>query len=285
MAVVAPDVFAARRTWHGRLDLGFTRADARTHVARRQVHMPLAMQRPFYPEGPAIAHVLVLHPPGGMVGGDRLDIALALEDGAEALLSTPSAAKWYRGPTAARQAVVHRLAAGSRLEWLPQETIVFEAAEVRQTLHVDLAPGATWLGWDITRFGRTARGETFDSGSWRVAIEVWRAGIPLWIDRQHLAGGSRAMRSAYALGGAPVVGTLAWLGKPVSTDLVDAARSQWEAGAYAGDAGVTRLQDGLLCRYRGASSADARAWFTRVWALLRAYDGRPRAQALRIWST
>lgn len=247
--------------------------------------MPLAVQRPFYPEGPAVCHVLVLHPPGGMVGGDRLDIALDLGEDAQGLVSTPSAAKWYRGLARAEQSVTQRLAAGSRLEWLPQETIVFDGADVQQTLYLDLAPGAVWLGWDITRFGRTARGETFSRGSWRMSTEVWRDRMPLWIDRQRLDGGSRLLNSAYGLAGAPVVGTLAWVGKSVSPELVSAARERWESGGCAGDAGVTRLEEGLLCRYRGSSSADARAWFAQVWGLLREYDGRPRPSAPRIWAT
>ena len=271
--------------WHGCLDLGFTRAADRTVLERRRVCMPLALQRSFYPEGPAVCHALLLHPPGGMVGGDRLDITLDLSAGAEALVSTPSAAKWYRGLAPAAQTVRHRLAPGARLEWLPQETIVFDGADVQQTLRVDLALDATWCGWEITRFGRSARGETFDHGLWRMQAEVWRDGAPLWIDRQRLAGGSRLLRSAYGLAGAPVIGTFAWVGRAVSCDVVDAARAQWIDAQYAGDAGVTRLEHGMLCRYRGPSSSDARAWFTAVWNLIRRHDRGRDARPPRIWNT
>lgn len=284
-AVASGPADAARGAWHGQLDLAFTCEGTRTVLERRRVRMPLALQRPFYPEGPSVCHALLLHPPGGMVGGDRLDIDLALNEGARALASTPSAAKWYRGLAPARQSVTQRLAGNSRFEWLPQETIVYAGADVRQTLYVDLAPGALWLGWEITRFGRTARGETFDSGSWRMATEVRRDGVPLWIDRQRLDGGSRMLSSAYGLAGAPVAATLAFVGSAVARELVEAARAHWSAGRYAGDAGVTRLQEGLLCRYRGPSSGDARAWFTEVWNLLRDNDGRPRACVPRIWAT
>lgn len=254
-------------------------------MTRERARMPLAVQRPFYPEGPTVCHALVLHPPGGMVGGDKLEISLDVSEAAEALVSTPSAAKWYRGLAPATQTIVQRLAPGARLEWLPQETIVFDGAEVQQSLRVELAPQATWLGWDITRFGRSARGETFSHGSWRMDTEVWCGETPLWIDRQRLAGGSRLLSSRYGLAGAPVVGTLAWLGKTVPAALVETARDQWQAGGYAGDAGVTRLSHGLLCRYRGTSSADARRWFSAVWDLLRRFDRERPACAPRIWNT
>ena len=284
-AVASEPRAAARHSWHGRLDIAFARVDERTVLERRCVQMPLALQRPFYPEGPAVCHVLMLHPPGGMVGGDRLDIDIELDASASALVSTPSAAKWYRGLRPAYQSVQHRLATDAHFEWLPQETIVFNGADVHQRCRVELAAGASWLGWEITRFGRSARGETFDHGAWRMDTEVWREGSPLWIDRQRLDGGSRMLTSGYGLGGAPVIGTLAWVGKPVTSEVVDAARAQWEMAQREGEIGVTRLEEGLLCRYRGSSSAAARTWFTAVWGLLRAFDNRRAASAPRIWST
>ena len=247
--------------------------------------MPLALQRPFYPEGNSVCHVLVLHPPGGMVGGDRLDIAIDVRPRAQALISTPAAAKWYRGLTRATQAMKHHVSDGGRLEWLPQETIVFDGADVEQSLRVELAPTATWLGWEVTRFGRSARGETFRCGAWRMTTEVWRDGAPLWIDRQRLDGGARVLASAYGLAGAPVVGALAWIGKSVTPDLIDAARACWDVAGLEGEAGATRLTEGLLCRYRGPSSAAARAWFTEIWKLVRAYDNRGEVVAPRIWKT
>ncbi|HEX9811457.1 MAG TPA: urease accessory protein UreD [Burkholderiales bacterium] len=274
-----------RDSWHGRLDVGFTRSAERTLFERRRVQMPLALQRPFYPEGPSVCHVLLLHPPGGMVGGDRLDISFELDTGAEALVSTPSAAKWYRGLRPAYQDVRHRLAGGAHFEWLPQETIVFSGADVHQRLRVELGAQASWFGWEITRFGRSARGETFDEGTWCMDTEVWREGSPLWIDRQRLDGGSRMLTSAYGLGGAPVIATLAWVGVPVAAEIVDAARALWLSERLEGDAGVTRLAHGMLCRYRGSSSAAARAWFIAVWDKVRSQFRGAAACTPRIWRT
>lgn len=247
--------------------------------------MPLALQRAFYPEGEEVCHVLMLHPPGGMVGGDRLDIAVTLGAQARALVTTPSAAKWYRATTPAAQRLTLRLAAGAQLEWLPLETIVFDGAIASQHLQAELEPGARLAAWEVVRFGRSARGERFTRGSWRTAMEVSRAGRPLWIDRQQLAGGSTLMRSAYGLAGQSVAGTFAWLGDAAPDTLIEAARVAWRDAGYPGEAGVTRLAEGLLCRYRGPSSAAARAWFTQVWGLLRRHVWAAPAAIPRIWST
>lgn len=285
--VVLPDALAPKKaaTWHGRLELGFARQDQCTQLVNRLVCMPLALQRPFYPEGPQVCHILLLHPPGGLVGGDRLEVNLDLQPASEVLVTTPAAGKWYRSEREAQQLTRMQLAPGAHLEWLPQESIVFDGAFARQQLHVELSPGATWLGWDITRFGRSACGEQFRHGQWRAQTEVWRAGEPLWIDRQQLTGGSRLLDSAYGLASQPVIGTLVWIGQAVTPALVDSARELWVALAAPGETGTTRLPQGLLCRYRGQSSSAARQWFTGVWDLLRREHRGRAAQAPRIWST
>jgi urease accessory protein len=285
MSAVFGSPAAETAGWHAELWLKFARQGERTALMERRVRMPLAIQRPFYPEGPRVCHILLLHPPGGLVGGDRLDMNLDLQAGSEVLVTTPAAGKWYRGHRAARQVGRVCVAADAHLEWLPQESIVFDGAMADQQLRVDLAPGATWLGWDITRFGRSASGERFLHGHWRARTEVWREGEPLWIDRQQLDGGSRLLDSAYGLAGQPVVGTLAWLGMPVSPELIGAARELWTALAGPGEAGVTRLPQGLLCRYRGPSSTAARQWFVRVWDLVRHEFRDAAAQPPRIWNT
>jgi urease accessory protein len=283
-AVVRPPA-ASAAGWRAELMLGFARQGERTALVDRRVCMPLAIQRPFYPEGSRVCHVLLLHPPGGLVGGDLLDMRLDLQAQSEVLVTTPAAGKWYRGQREARQIGRVQVAADAHLEWLPQESIVFDGALADQQLRVELAPGATWLGWDITRFGRSAGGERFRSGRWRARTEVWREGEPLWIDRQQLDGGSRLLDSAYGLAGQPVIGTLAWIGKAVTPELIGKARELWTTLGETGEAGVTRLPHGLLCRYRGPSSGVAREWFVQVWDLVRrAHRGRA-AQPPRIWKT
>lgn len=272
-------------SWHGHLALTFQARGGASRLTRSEARLPLAVQRPFYPEGPAVCHTVILHPPGGMVGGDRLDMRIRVDAGAHALLTTTAAGKLYRSAgSEAQQLVRATVAEDACLEWLPQESIVFNGAICRQELRVDLSAGAAFLGWDITRFGRTAQGERFESGMWRNRLEVWRDGQPLWIDRQALAGGSTLLKHPHGLAGKAVAGVLVWIGTPVPADLVTAARECWKAYKGEGEAGVTRLQDGLLCRYRGSSSAEARLWFMAIWDLLRRHFLNRPACPPRIWN-
>jgi len=143
------------------------------------------VQRPFYPEEPDVCHSVMLHTAGGVVGGDRLSLNFRLGPNAHTLITTAAAGKIYRSNgLEARQSIQMQVATGACLEWFPQEIIVFNGAIYRQDLRVELDPGASWLGWEITRFGRSARGERFLQGEWRSHTEIWQQGRPLWIDRQ-----------------------------------------------------------------------------------------------------
>ncbi len=249
--------------------------DGATTLIHSQVKAPLKVQRPFFPEGPAVCHTVMLHTAGGVVGGDRLSISLDLQPQSHALLTTAAAGKIYRSNGLTACQVIHaHVAPGACLEWLPQETIVFDQSQYQQQMRIDLAPGAIWLGWDITRFGRTARGEHFVSGDWRSHTEIWQGDRPLWIDRQWLPGSSTTFLSPHGLAGCSVVGSFALVGIEVNPDLMPLIRATWQG--ESGKIGVTRGQLGLLCRYRGHSTLEARQWFLAVWEQMRSrYLHRP----------
>lgn len=273
--------------WHGRLQLTYAPVEGKTQLLQQRSQAPLKVQRSFYPEGP-VCHNAILHTAGGVVGGDRLSLDLRLEPQAHALITTAAAGKIYRtnGQTA-EQVVQVSLGEAACLEWLPQETIVFEQARYRQTMRIDLAPGAIWLGWEITRFGRSARGEQFLAGDWRSHTEVWQQGCPLWIDRQWVPGSPEVFHSPHGLAGYPVVGSFALVGYAVDADWVAQVRSPWAAPAEVmasrGEIGITRLQAGLLCRYRGHSSTEARQWFTQVWQQVRSTVLGRSISLPRVW--
>jgi urease accessory protein len=255
------------KTWHGKLNLVYADRSNNTELIHSHHQAPLKVQRPFYPEGTKICHSVMLHTAGGVVGGDRLSYNIHLQANAHALITTAAASKIYRSNgLQSRQNINIQIDAGAGLEWLPQETIIFNGAIYRQDLRVELAPSATWLGWEITRFGRTARGEKFLQGEWRSHTEIWQQGVPLWIDRQYLPGSETIFHSPHGLGGKPIAATLIWIGTAVSDETLHKARSLWVG---AGEVGVTRIQNGFLCRYRGASTSEVRNWFTVVWELLR----------------
>lgn len=255
--------------WQGSLQLRLANRHGKTQPIHTLVQAPLKVQRPFYPEA-NVCHSVVLHTAGGMVGGDRLNQVIHLEANAHALLTTAAAGKVYRssGKQAQQQIQIY-IDAGACLEWLPQETIIFNGAVFRQDLRVELAPSGSWLGWEITRFGRSARGEKFLQGEWRSNIEVWQEGNPLWIDRQWLPASEEIFNSPHGLARQPVVASLVWIGQDVSSEFIEKVRILRKAKQYQGEADVSALISGLLCRYRGSSTVEARNWLTEVWQLLR----------------
>ncbi|MGF1932874.1 MAG: urease accessory protein UreD [Nostoc sp. ChiQUE02] len=253
--------------WHGKLNLVYADRQGKTQLIYDRQQAPLKVQRPFYPEGERVCHSVILHTAGGMVGGDRLSSNIHLQPQAQALITTAAASKIYRSNgLQSRQTIEMQVNAGACLEWLPQETILFNDAIYRQDLRVELATGGSWLGWEITRFGRSARGEKFLQGEWRSHTEIWQQGVPLWIDRQWLRGSEETFHSPHDLAGKPIVGSLVWAGGAVSGEIVAKTRNLWNG---EGEVGVSRLQHGLLCRYRGSSTSEVRKWFIDVWQMLR----------------
>ena len=276
------------KSWHGNLHLVYSKLEGKTHIEHSQMQAPLKVQRPFYPEGPRVCHSIILHTAGGMVGGDDLEQNITLKADAQALVTTAAAGKVYRSNgQMVQQQVKIKLAPGASLEWLPQETILFNGAVYEQKLQVELAPKANWCSWEITRLGRTARGEKFYAGQWRSHTEIWREGQPLWIDRQWLPGNESTFHSPHALASQPIVASFVWLGKPINSDLVNQAWLLWEKQSTTGEAGVTTIQgQGLLCRYRGSSTAEVKNWFIAVWMMLRpllAYRSATTEQTPRVW--
>src|SRR5450830_724427 len=161
----APTSMASARHEQARLTLGFADDAGTTRMIERSHFGPLRVQKPLYPEHPAVCHAVIVHPPGGILGSDVLNITAHVGDNAHALLTTPGAGKWYRANGfVSQQQVSLRATAGAALEWLPQETIFFNDADVRMEHQVELAADATYIGGEILCFGRTASGESFANG-------------------------------------------------------------------------------------------------------------------------
>lgn len=274
----------ATTAWHARLGLGFGRRDGATLLTRREHVGPLRVQKALYPEGDEVCHAIVLHPPSGIAGGDHLDIEVDVKEGAHALLTTPGAGKWYRsaGPRAV-QRLAFTVAEGATLEWLPQETIVFDGAQAAMSAHVDLAADAHFLGWEILCLGRRASGEHFGHGALDLHTRIRRAGRPIWLERGRIDGGSTLLDSPAGLAGCSVAGTLLASGA-TAPELLAACRAvaPREAGARYG---LTALPDLLVARYLGHASESARLWFADLWRLLRPARLGRAAVPPRIWNT
>lgn len=273
------------RAWQARLSLGFERRGAATVLARRAHVGPLRVQKPLYPEGDTVCHVIALHPPAGIAGGDALEIAAQLGPAAHALITTPGAGKWYRsGGPWARQALSFDLAAGARLEWLPQETIVFDGARADMRTHVTLAADARFAGSEILCLGRRASGETFARGALHLSTRIERAGKTLWLERGRIDGGAPLLHAPAALAGFSVSGSFLVAAERIEPALVQSCRGI-EALEPAAMTGVTALPGLVVARYLGHASEAARAWFAALWAAIRPHVFGRAAQTPRIWTT
>jgi urease accessory protein len=270
-----------------RLSLGFADDAGTTRLIERSHFGPLRVQKPLYPEGASVCHAIIVHPPGGVVGGDELSIGARVGDHAHAFITTPGAAKWYRANGhVSKQEIRLEVGENASLEWLPQETIFFNASHVQLEQSVTLAADAIYIGCDILCFGRTASGESFDTGRLAQRMSVRRDGKLIWFEQGELLGGGTGMSSPLAMAGKTVCATLIAVGKPVAAALLNAIREDaGNAMGSTGGFGVTQLKSVLVARYLGDSSEIARIVMTRVWQRLRPELLGRDAAVPRIWTT
>ena len=269
--------------WEARLRLSFVRDGTRSALHERRHSGPLRVQRPFYPEGDGVCHVYLLHPPGGLVGGDRVVIDVSTEVGAHALLTTPAAGKLYRSAGGlSEQTQILRVAAGGRLEHLPQETIVFDGARGQLSTRVELSGDARFVGWEILCLGRPAAQERFTRGTIGQSLEVSRDGQLLLLERGWHEGDGPALNAPWGLAGWPVVGTFVCAAAE-AVRCVERAREV--AVPPQGLAAISGWGDLLIARYLGPSAEQAREFFAALWGALRPQVMGREACAPRIWRT
>ena len=245
---------------------------------------PLRVQKALYPEGNDVCQILMLHPPAGIAGGDRLHIKVHVGEGAHAQLTTPGAGKWYRsaGPLATQQVSLH-VDAGGALEWFPQEAIVFDQANAEAHTTLTLAEGAKAFGWDILCLGRTASGESFVSGTYRQHLRLQRPdGSPIWRESLCLKGNDAAIQSPVGLAGAMVFGTLWLAGVRPDSEFIAALR---EINIADVKYGVSALPEVTIIRVTAHSSEAARQALERAWHVARPHVLGRVAVPPRIWRT
>lgn len=266
--------------WQARLKLEFKPGHRRTILGACKHYGPLTVQRPFYPEDGA-CHLYILHPPGGLVGGDLLELDVTVESRAFALITTPGATKFYRSAgsiSVQKQNIMVK--AGGAFEWLPQENIIFAGAKADISTHIDLEAGARFMGWEIICLGRPVNQERFISGSISALLAIIRQGVPLLFDRLRVSNAKDLDRGP-GLRGFPV--TASFVATNVKGSMLDSLR-EMPCLAEA-TAGLTLIDDLLVVRYLGNSTQQARQIFQDIRARLRPQLIGLPACSPRIWAT
>jgi urease accessory protein len=274
--------------WHAQLQIDYCLEAART-VARYQHTGPLRILKSLYPEGDAICHNVLVHPPGGLVGGDTLDIHVHAAADTHGLITTPGATRFYRsqGERAMQRSRI-TLEAGARFEWLPLENIAYSGCLAENRLQLNLAKGAELLGWDVTALGLPNAGLPFDAGRFSQHIEM--PGI--WLERGHIdATDLRLMNSPLGLAGHRCMASLFFAaGSPIERQrkqlVLDAARDIMAAHDLRATAGVTSPNPQVIVlRIVAPLVESAMDGLRQVWTAWRSLAWGKSASSPRIWST
>jgi urease accessory protein len=273
--------------WPAELHLRFARRKMRTVLVEKRHSGPLVVQKAIYPENERVCHAVIVHPPGGIAGGDELTVEIDLEANSSAVVSTPAATKWYKAPRhRCRQQTTIRLAEGATLDWLPQENIFYNATHAESTFALHIGPGARAIGWEIGVLGRQASGEEWLEGSLRFLTSIEGTdGRPLWVERLRLEA-TGSLRKAYqGLCGFNAFGTLWAIGDGCTPGLAEELSSDLPLESEL-QAGVTSLPGGILLVRGLANDVERlRQMMMDCWMRLRPLVHGLPAQRLRLWAT
>jgi urease accessory protein len=274
--------------WHASLSLDYERPTDRT-VARFAHSGPLRILQSLYPEGDAVCHNVLVHPPGGLVGGDTLDIRVSASGQAHGLITTPGATRFYKSDGAvALQDTSIQLLDHARLEWLPMEALCYSGCLAQNRLRIELAPRAELIGWDVTALGLPHARAPFERGSFTQHIEV--PGV--WLDKGRIdAMDQRLMKSPLGLAGNSCMATLFFVaGSKIDRArrqaALDAARAAIEPHELRATCGATSPHPQVIVLRALAPLVEpAMALLKTVWAAWRSELWSIRAERPRIWST
>ncbi len=268
-------------SWHAKLELEYQKIGERSTPVLRRRSGPLHLQKHFYPEGPEVCQHIILHPPGGIAGGDKLDIQVHCGPDAWAQITSPGAAKWYTSDRPAYQNLTLTADAGGTIEWLPQETIFYPSCNAELDTTINLAKGANVITWDIVVLGLPGSGKFFDSGYVRQRLKLKYNDRLLWSERTQLQGGSQLLKSPVGFDNYAVAGTFLVSGE-LNGEQLAACRS---LSIEEGKGGLTQLPGLVVARFLGMEAEAARNWFIALWHEMRpALTGRP-VSFPRIWNT
>ena len=297
-AIVSPEVVDSTSEdasqWHAFLTLGFEKT-ARGTVLKTCDHKgPLYVQKPFYPEGKDTAHVYLLHPPGGLVSGDRLTITANVAENTHALITTPGAGRVYRAradKTLQHQITQLNVAQNSLMEWLPQETILYPDANTRLENRVELADNTLFIGWEITCFGLPANKVDFGEGQAEQGFQIRQNGRIKVRERLVIDNDSRGIfRAKAGLDGQPINGLMIAGPFDVSDDKVADVECLIEklrqyCTDHASLSGVSLVDKYLIVRSVHDDSEQVKKLFIQCWHDIRPALIKKSACEPRVWAT
>ena len=273
--------------WNATLSLDYSLQAGKT-VAHFRHDGPLRILQSLYPEGDAVCHNVLVHPPGGLVGGDTLDIAVTGATGSHGLVTTPGATRFYKslGEPALQRTRIS-LQAGARAEWLPMEALCYSGCLAENHLTLDLAPGAELMGWDVTALGLPSANQPFTQGSFCQHIEL--PGI--WLERARIrADDLLLMDSPLGMAGHRCIATLFFasgskLERKRREQALDLAREVMGVHALAHTAGATSPDaQVVVVRVLAPLVEPAMGMLKQVWKTWRRHFWDQVAPNPRIWS-
>ncbi len=284
----SPAAAAAGSGWRARLELDSAAAGGTTRLVHNRHEGPLRLLKALASDDGRVLEAVIVHPPGGLAGGDDLRVDLAVGPGCRVLATTPGAQKWYRadrsgGAVSAQTRL--RIAAGAVLEWLPQPSILYDHADARQDLRIDLAGDAGCIGWEMLIRGRAAMGERFAHGAIDQSITMAVDGLPLWRERLKADAADRLFPSPVGWDGRTVAASV-WCCAPAwSPARLALLRDAWRELATPGG-GATVIGDALvLARLLGDDGERLQATCQSMWRAARISLDGEAGSLPRIWRT
>ena len=272
---------SAQNGWIAELELRFSKSKSKTFLSTRKHIGPLTIQRPFYPEGD-LCHLYLLHPPGGIVGGDQLSIEVNTDSNSSSLLTTPGATKVYRTSDHKHSTINQNfiVAEDSSFEWLPMETIVFPGANSQFSSKLLLSGNARVAAWEVYCLGRPAINESFDFGSLKFSLELWRDGIPILFDKLMID--KTELGNTVGLRSFPVFGT--FIISKTNKKVLETVRTMMiETDSCV--TGVTQIEDIIIVRSLAKKTYLMQDLFKKIWQTVRPLVFNREATIPRIWAT
>ncbi len=272
---------SAQNGWIAELELRFSKSKSKTFLSTRKHIGPLTIQRPFYPEGD-LCHLYLLHPPGGIVGGDQLSIEVNTDSNSSSLLTTPGATKVYRTSDHKHSTINQNfiVAENSSFEWLPMETIVFPGANSQFSSKLLLSGNARVAAWEVYCLGRPAINESFDFGSLKFSLELWRDGIPILFDKLMID--KTELGNTVGLRSFPVFGT--FIISKTNKKVLETVRTMMiETESCV--TGVTQIEDIIIVRSLAKKTYLMQDLFKKIWQTVRPLVFNREATIPRIWAT